>query len=1564
MKTKLKSLLALALSVLIGQVWAANPTVVYLLDAGPTSTEGWTTINKNGSYPAFLQEDTTYNSMYVTSTGAGNFFNTYLAPSRGFAEGSYLALNGTTYSSVLEEMANSLGLESIPASVYSDNLTNGGTTGHIITVNGLDADKTYVMYYIGGANKPSQTVAGFTLKSNGYSGIPKVEYVCTSGNSSHNTSTVTEYTSVPVTTAMRAAADGYLLVRVSYIQPTTSGTISFTLNGERANICALAIAEIDPLAAVTRDLKSTEEIWGAEGNWSTGTVPGADDNVKLNVISETGSKLTLDVEASVKDLTISGDCAVTFAGSGSLSAQNTILKADTDISGITASLGATTIAEGKTLTVGALNPATSIAGVGAVKITADSTWDNGRDSGIKNLYIDNCTLTSTYVSGGSGIASGRTITVDGDSAVLFVNVGDGTGYSNGLDSLIAAKNGGKILFGSRDTLKTAVELTGGTVEIAAEAGNNNRAIDLFNSNDTVADFTVLAAEDATAENPTVSYITPLGTGIHRAIHLRGGNVEFNVAENAVLEISGYLVDNAGGGSAVSMKKTGVGLMTLCGSDASSCTKPIAVEGGTLKVIAPASLGTSAVTVADGATIAGSGTIGGTLTLVAGSTVDATDGTLTVNGDVTLPSEGEVTVKVAETAEAGDTVITCANAEAVAAALTGAPEGLRYVAENGAVKLAAATVTVTLPAAPENMVWFYDGQPVENNAVTVNSGTSVTVTLKPAIDYIFSDNTTEKTFDLGEVTGDITGEIDIEDIVAVKPEVKIGEKSYATFASALAAAADGDTIVLEKDVICTEKPVFNNGGVVNVDVRDYVFVSTEQARVRNVASADGAVPSNNIKFVSGFGWEVYSPNTTEGVNFRVFPTLDAVIAYEPAQPNPARIYPYENILQDKDVTLRKYGHGTSSTICVDSGYEITWDLNGYTVMQESPTGNPLEVSIRGTLILEDSSESKSGKWIAGACGVTDSTSSWYGNGGPAFYVLGDGRLVLNGGTVSISRNFDANGDEIVNTGGLIRIDGGELVVNDGVTLAVEDEYGIMAWGGEVVVNGGIFDIDPNVSKPVYAVGYYEDVAVEINAPIEGELCVYGNVSGFKGASATVNVAGVKYAVGDGWVTPETGEGLMAVNGVVTEAVEATVSTADSSEYYETLQAAFEAAATMTGPVTVALLKDVGSEAEAAPVVSIPEGFNGTLDLGGKTLYSRIEASKAMVALTVKNGKILHRTGSAAAIDIKVGGLLTLDDVYLETSYHGVRLRRNAKGVINSGDYRLVDTSASTYNLLYLSDAPASGDPASLVVNGGDFYARNVSSGPYVMIRALIGEVAINDGVFHAYLPGTTSQTWCIASETGRPIYINGGDFSEFSVERMFKAGNAASVKEVYYKGGKFSFDPVADATSSLHLGQMVAGYHAVMLEGDDFYTVVEKPAIEPSGSIEVSAADAAAAANKVEILIPEGVSGVDAATYATYFTKNAEAVEGTTDKWTVTAALNPEVVTPKITAISFDENGVTITLENKLPGLYYAVRSAATVDKVDTDEATVTTELNAPATGDAAFYRVLVDFAPIPTTPAE
>ena len=96
------------------------------------------------------------------------------------------------------------------------------------------------------------------------------------------------------------------------------------------------------------------------------------------------------------------------------------------------------------------------------------------------------------------------------------------------------------------------------------------------------------------------------------------------------------------------------------------------------------------------TIGGEGTIGSTLILLNGATLA---NAMTLEGNVTV-AEG-TDINHAYATAAGDTVITCANAEAVAAALTGAPQGLKYVAENGAVKLAVANVSF-VPATAESM----------------------------------------------------------------------------------------------------------------------------------------------------------------------------------------------------------------------------------------------------------------------------------------------------------------------------------------------------------------------------------------------------------------------------------------------------------------------------------------------------------------------------------------------------------------------------------------------------------------------------------------------------------------------------------------------------------------------------------------------------------------------------------------------------------------------------------------------------------------------------------------------
>ncbi|MBO5906500.1 MAG: hypothetical protein J6Q84_08860, partial [Kiritimatiellae bacterium] len=377
-------------------------------------------------------------------------------------------------------------------------------------------------------------------------------------------------------------------------------------------------------------------------------------------------------------------------------------------------------------------------------------------------------------------------------------------------------------------------------------------------------------------------------------------------------------------------------------------------------------------------------------------------------------------------------------------------------------------------------------------------------------------------------------------------------------------------------------------------------------------------------------------------------------------------------------------------------------------------------------------------------------------------------------------------------------------------------------------------------------------------------------------------------------------------------------------YETLEKAFEAAKDMAEPVTVTLLKDIEQ------VVTVPTGFNGTIDLGGKTVTGKFVLANSNAI--IMNGSVYAPKGitDKAAIHI-TGGAVELNNLKVTSNYHVVR----ATGAVVeiTGDqsvYTCIATGKVSYYIIY---AETNGSTASeITIEDGTFSCERL-------------EALVDGNIWKGEVYGLR------AKNANDEIIVTGGVF-DADYEKLVNS----TVGKCLISDGKFK------KKSNLE-GYLASGYTVDSTVNSGYYTVVEKPAIVPSASVEVSAADAAAAMAKVEILIPEGVTDVDAATYANYFTKTATYNEST-EKYTVTAALNPEVVTPKITAIGFDENGVTVTLENKLLGLYYAVRSAATVDKVDTDEATVTTGLNAPATGDAAFYRVLVDFAPIAATPAE
>ncbi len=577
----------------------------------------------------------------------------------------------------------------------------------------------------------------------------------------------------------------------------------------------------------------------------------------------------------------------------------------------------------------------------------------------------------------------------------------------------------------------------------------------------------------------------------------------------------------------------------------------------------------------------------------------------------------------------------------------------------------------------------------------------------------------------------------------------------------------------------------------------------------------------------------------------------------------------------------------------------------TVIADIVTDGPITVNKKVTVNL-------GGKTIA-------ATNDTEGNG--VFYVVAGGDLTLEGeGTVNAFGLNDWCMAVWAKDGGKVTINGGTYT-NVGATSEEDGAHFDLIYvrnGGSVEINGGTFICQ----TPRWTLNSRNDEP--------GTFVVKGGTFKDFNPAAVNTDDNVTTWCADGYTATEGEDGYWTVALIP---VSNNVAKIGETEY-ETLQEALTAAGTTAG-VEVTLIKDTTEN------ITIPAGFNGTIDLGGKTLNGGVLAyfaNENSADFIIENGNIYCETpvaseGNKGAILVK-NISLKLVNVNLTTHYHGIRMHNGAYVEIDGGEYTVVHNKASTYRLLNVK-------AGAVKVLDGVFQ----KSGDYNGSESA-AVIAVAGGARAEFLGGTikSSTAWFgFEFYDGATISV-----SNICVEEQTLTGGTTT-GSLLLTGGQYVTKPN---------DKFVAEGYEITGPVDGFYTVVEKPAIEPSGSIEVSATDAAAAAAKVEILIPEGVTDVDAATYATYFTKTATLNESTR-KYTVTVALNPAVVTPEITAISFDENGnVTVALETELPGLYYAVRSAAAVDKVDTDEATVTTGLNAPAIGDAAFYRVLVDFAPI------
>ena len=171
---------------------------------------------------------------------------------------------------------------------------------------------------------------------------------------------------------------------------------------------------------------------------------------------------------------------------------------------------------------------------------------------------------------------------------------------------------------------------------------------------------------------------------------------------------------------------------------------------------------------------------------------------------------------------------------------------------------------------------------------------------------------------------------------------------------------------------------------------------------------------------------------------------------------------------------------------------------------------------------------------------------------------------------------------------------------------------------------------------------------------------------------------------------------------------------------------------------------------------------------------------------------------------------------------------------------------------------------------------------------------------------------------------------------------------------------------------VEGYKAIYENGA--YKLVEATVtVAPGGAAVVVATEADADAVEIAVEVPAGVD-ITLKAYKAYFTKSV--TQNSEGKYEVTAVLDDTKVKPVIAETTADDTtkeafvidadgNVTLNINNKMPGLYYGVQvlkelgadPVAVVPETEAGTLVVTAD-NIPD-GNAAFFRVVVDFEPIP-----
>ena len=330
------------------------------------------------------------------------------------------------------------------------------------------------------------------------------------------------------------------------------------------------------------------------------------------------------------------------------------------------------------------------AGTGRLVVSGAHTFSGGT-----TLTAGSIEVRATAALGTGPVANAGTLVLAPTTALTLANTLSGTGA-------LAQTSGGTSTLAGANTFSGPVAVSAGTLRLGhpSALGSTAGATTVHpGATLDLAGFAVGAEPLTLAGGTLVNSATATTASIGGAVTLAADST---LAGDGALTLSGPISGSA------TLTQAGARTVTLSGDSAGKRTGPFLVNAGTLNVTGHS--GTGPITVANGSTLSGTGTIGGAVSVSGAFDQGAAVGTLTTTGNLTLQPAATARFKITKTpAGLSADQLTVGGTLALDGSLSVTLGGLPLVAGDTVRLFAAGKVTgafaaVTLPYLYNDLIW--------------------------------------------------------------------------------------------------------------------------------------------------------------------------------------------------------------------------------------------------------------------------------------------------------------------------------------------------------------------------------------------------------------------------------------------------------------------------------------------------------------------------------------------------------------------------------------------------------------------------------------------------------------------------------------------------------------------------------------------------------------------------------------------------------------------------------------------------------------------------------------------